>query len=153
MMSLAAGFAAGAVLRSKRPYFSATFGALPPPGYLPTHLRCHLHPRGGWGLTLGPVPCPFLPSSGSGLAGSAADGQAPVVQDLVELRFHNFLSLFCQCGTRHQSCASAASLPKGRLELADCRSHDVFNLLDLACSTKASGRKVRAKVLLLVVLL
>ncbi len=47
------------------------------------------------------VPCPFLPGLGSGLAGLAADGRSPFVRDLIELLFHNFLSLLCQCGTRH----------------------------------------------------
>ncbi len=54
MMGLATGFAAGIVSRYKKPYSSAIFGASPPPGYLPTHLQCHLHPRRGWGRTLEP---------------------------------------------------------------------------------------------------
>jgi hypothetical protein len=69
---------------------------------------------------------PFPRGWGSGPAGLAAVGRAPDVQDLVELRFHNFLPLFCQCGTHHRSCISAVSLPKGRLDLEDCRSHYVF---------------------------
>jgi hypothetical protein len=75
------------------------------------------------------VPGTSLPGLGSGSAGLAEDGHAPVVRDLVDLHFHNFLPLFCLCGTRHRSCVSAASLPKGRLDFADHGSHDVFYLI------------------------
>jgi hypothetical protein len=78
----------------------AIFGLLTTPSSLAA--------RGG-GQRLNPFPCGL----GSGPAGLAAVGQAPVVQDLVELRFHNFLPLFCRCGTRHQFCVSTVSLPKG----------------------------------------
>ncbi len=49
----------------------------------------------GQGGSCRAFPGTSLPGSGSGSAGSAADGQAPVARYLVDLRFHNFLPLFC----------------------------------------------------------
>jgi len=49
----------------------------------------------------GEVPYSFSCNSGSGPTGSSTLGRAPVVGDLVEFHFCDFLSLFCRCGLRH----------------------------------------------------
>jgi hypothetical protein len=74
------------------------------------------------GLTPEPLPSrlgqwPGWLSCGRASSGCAKPCGAP---------FRQFSASFCQCGTHHQSCLSAVSLPKGRLDLEDCRSQYVF---------------------------
>jgi hypothetical protein len=89
---------------------------------------------------------PFPRGLGSSPAGSAAVGQAPVVQDLVELCFHNFLPLFANVAPATDPASPLLASQRDGLTLRIVGA--IMFLLDLACSTKASGQKVRAKVLL-----
>jgi hypothetical protein len=92
---------------------------------------------------------PFPRGSGSGLAGSAALGQALVVRDLVELHFQNFLPLFADVAPATNPASPLLASQRDSLTLRIVGA--IMFLLDLACSTKASGQKIRAKVLLVVV--
>jgi hypothetical protein len=86
---------------------------------------------------------PFPRGLGSGPAGSAAVGRAPVVRDLVELSFHNFLPLFANVAPTTDPASLLIASQRDGLTLRIVGP--IMFLLDLACSTKASGQKVRAK--------